>query len=161
MYPTPTAHLPLDPAGMTATDLLTGKDAFAAIDGDPKSTWFGEHTTASLLIDLGQVREIGAIGFYHRYLERFSKKIVPIWHSSDFTPGFPVDFEVWTGLDGAHFERVLEGRLRNFGSEEIFDFARHNARFLRFDVSSTVGANCGYEKYKDGTVSIGNLTVFG
>ncbi len=151
---------PVDIGEATATDLVSGVDAKQVIDGDPFNFWMGGADRASILIDLKGETEISAVGIYQRILERVSKKIVPIWNSSDFTPGFPIAVEIYLSCDGESFTKCADSTLRRFGSEEIVAFETTKARYLRLDVTETVGSFCGLEKYSGGKVTLGNIAIF-
>ena len=151
---------PISPEKFSATDRFGGKDAYAAIDGNPRNYWTSDSKLASILIDMGEEREVKALGFCQRILERVSRRINPNWQSSDCTPGFPVEYEIYTSSDGKDFAKRAEGCLRAFGSEEIVEFEKHGARYVRFDVKNTVGTYCGFEKYSREPVVIGNIALF-
>lgn len=156
----PTGLTVIDSKDFEARDLIGGTDATLAVDGDPYHFWIGEKNKASVLIDMKEKKEICALGFYQRILERVSKKIVPIWNSFDYTPGFPVEYEVYTSEDGESFTMRAEGNFRAIGSEEMVLFERHSARYVRFDVKETVGTYAGFKKYENGPVTIGNIALF-
>ena len=150
----------ISPDRLCAIDRFGGKDARAAVDGNPRNHWVGDSKLASVLIDMGECREIKALGFCQRILERVSRRIAPNWRSTDYTPGFPVEYEIYTSEDGVNYKMCADGCLRAFGAEEIVEFSKHSARYVRFDVTSTVATYCGFDKYAKAPVSIGNITLF-
>ena len=154
------ALTPISPERFSAVDRFGGKDAYAAVDGNPRNYWLGDSKLASLHIDMGEEREIKALGFCQRIIERVSRRIAPNWHSSDYTPGFPVEYEIYTSTDGKDLVKRAEGCLRAFGVEEMVEFDKHSARYVRFDVKNTVGTYCGFEKYSKEQVAIGNIALF-
>ena len=77
-----------------------------------------------------------------------------------FAP-FVAEYRISTSLDGFNFTTVKEGCIRIFGSEEILSFPTTLARFIRFEILSTVGARSGQDIFKNAKPSIAELTVFG
>ncbi len=147
---------------VTAIDLDTGKDATAAVDGDYLNSWIGEERTASLLLTLDEETEISALGHMPHVIIR-PKSRDP--QSVDFeeqleSPGFPHTFAISTSLDGEHFDRCYEGTVRIFGNEQIFPFAPVKAKYVKFEVLSTVGTDSYIKKHQNNNVYIGNLTLF-
>ena len=150
-------------ASVTAIDLDTGKDATVAVNGDYLSSWIGDHETASLLLTLDKKTEITAIGHMPHFIMR-PKSRDP--QSVDFneqleSPGFPHRFTVSVSLDGEHFTPCYEGTVRIFGNEQIYPFAPVKAKYVKFDVLSTVGTDSYEKKHSHNNVYIGNLTLFG
>ena len=149
---------------VTAIDLDTGKDATIAVNGDYYlQSWIGESETASLLLTLDEETEIAAIGHMPHVIIR-PKSRDP--QSVDFdeqleSPGFPHRFAVSTSLDGEHFEPCLEATVRVFGNEQIYPIAPVTAKYVKFDVLSTVGTDSYEKKHSHNNVYIGNITLFG
>ena len=148
---------PVVPAKFTAYDRITGKDAYEAIDGNPRNCWVSDNRLASIVIDMGECREISALGFSQRIVEHNLKDD---WRSTDYTAGFPFEYEIYSSDDGKTFEMCRNGVLRVFGSEEIIELPKLKTRYLLFEVKSTVGSYSGFKKYEDSPVSIGNIAVF-
>ena len=148
---------PVSTEKMSASERFTGKDAASLVDGNPHNFWMGEEKTASLLIDMGECRDISALGICQRIVEHNYKDD---WRSTDYTAGFPFEIEIHTGIDGVNFKRQKAACLRAFGSEEIISFEKHSARYVLFEVKSTVGSYSGFKKYADAPVAIGNIALF-
>jgi len=155
---------PVDMSRATAVDALTGCDASAAIDGDVTHTWEGQTGKASIVIDLHDVHEVTALGNYPRIVARPSKTEDPEawakWREDTDTATIPTAYAIYTSTDGVSYEKQTEGIFRTFGGENIVTFARTNARYVRLDILSTVGADALPHLYGDVKCSIGNLTVF-
>lgn len=156
--PLPDLH-PLDMQGMTATDLVSLKDASALLDGDPLHYWAAENSTASILIDMRSPCEIGGIGLYQRVVER-----TPGWNGDTsalpILAAMPTRFAVYTSLDGKVFEPCATGISRVFGEEQIVPFKKRVARYVRFDVLSTVGQDLARRGYEAQPCVIGSLSLF-
>ena len=58
-------------------------------------------------------------------------------------------------------EPCLDATVRIFGNEQIYPFPPVKAKYVKFDVLSTVGTDSYEKKYSHGNVCIGNLTLFG
>jgi len=147
---------------VTAIDLDTGKDASAAVDGDYLNSWIGESETASLLLTLEEETEIAALGHMPHVIIRPRSRDP---QSIDFgeqleSPGFPHTFAVSTSLDGEHFVPCFDGTVRVFGNEQIYPFSPVKAKYVKFDVLSTVGTDSYEKKHSHNNVYIGNLTLF-
>ena len=152
----------MDMTGVTAVDLATGTDATAAVDGDYLNSWYGDDKTASLLITLPEETEIAAIGHMPHVIIR-PKSRDP--QSVDFdeqleSPGFPHCFAVSISTDGEHFETCYEGTVRIFGNEQVYPFEPRKAKYVKFDVLSTIGTDSYVKKHQNNTVLIGNLSFF-
>jgi len=155
---------PIDLSSATAVDTLSGADASAAIDGDVYHTWEVPSGQASLVIDLGRVQTVSAIGNYPRIITRPLKSADPEayarWREDHDSATIPTSFEVYTSVDGTTYEKQADGIFRMFGGENIVTFAPTNARFVRLDLLSTVGKDAFPRIYENANCSIGNLAVF-
>ena len=148
---------PIAPEKLSARERLTGKDASALVDGNPHNFWEAGDKNASLIIDIGECREISAIGICQRIVEHNYK---PDWKSTDYTAGFPFEIEIYTSLDGLDFKKCKDHCLRAFGSEEIIALDKKKARYVLIEVKSTVGSFSGFKKFADAPVAIGNVALF-
>lgn len=154
------AVTPIDMRACSAKDLTTGKDAAALIDGDPLNNWEAENDAPSILIDMKREREICALGNYPRTFDRKRYAVKLSTHSMLYTAGIPTLVAVSVSRDGKHFEQVAEARCRAFGAEQIISFPRTRARYVRFDVLSTVGRDNLPKKYGGTKVGIANISLF-
>ena len=162
------ALIPQNGCDFTATELQTGADAAAVIDGDPHTAFESALPTTSILIDMKKEREISALGYFaRRFTKDWIKATSVDWKAEisgrvcDIVKRYVTRYEIATSLDGVHFTTVKSGAIRAFGDEEIFRFPTHGARFLRFDALSTVGNDSGIPALAKSPVAIGELTVFG
>lgn len=148
---------PISSEKFTAYDRISGKDARSVIDGDLNNFWLGDTASASIVIDMGEMKRISALGFCQRIVVHNLKDD---WSSSDYTQSFAFEYEIYTSVDGEKFEKCRSGVLRTFGSEEIIELPKTEARYVVFEVKSTVGSYSGFKKYENAPVSIGNIAVF-
>lgn len=155
---------PIDISGADAVDILTGDDASGAIDGDVYTPWEAKGEKASILIDLKEEKEIKALGLYPRMIVRPSKSREYekwlVWREPDFASTLPTDIAIYASVDGKTFEKCADGSCRMFGGENIFTFEPTKARYVRFDILSTVGRDAAPHLYGNAKCSVANLTLF-
>ena len=152
----------------TATEIQTGSDAQAVIDGDPGVAFESSLPVTSILIDMKKEYSICALGYWAR---RFTKDwiketAVDHWKTEigprmlDITKRYVTEYSISSSIDGVNFTTCTSGVIRAFGDEEIFRFTEHRARFVRFDATSTIGAQSKIPSLADSPIAIGELTVF-
>ena len=56
--------------------------------------------------------------------------------------------------------RITDGICRMFGGENIFTFEPTKAKYVRFDILSTVGHDAVPHLWGDAKCSVANLTLF-
>jgi hypothetical protein len=151
----------------SATEVQTGADAAAAIDGDPHTAFESTLPVTSILIDMKKEQRICAVGYWaRRFTKDWIKKISTDWKAEiggrvlDIVKCYVTAYEIHTSVDGVQFDPVKKGAIRAFGDEEILRFPTHGARFLRFDATSTVGKSSKIPALADSPAAIGELTVF-
>lgn len=157
--PDNTDLLPLNMSGAIATDLSSGARVPCVIDGRDATPYYSESKTPSILIDLGSATEIAALGHLPTRVVR-PEVNWRTWKASDTMITLPVHFTVSVSEDGQTFNEVANGVCRVFGDENIIRFAPTTARYVRFDVLDTVGANSHNKRIADAHASIGNLAIF-
>lgn len=150
--------VPLSSEGFSATDLSSGEAAPAVIDGCPDNSYTTGGKTPSILIDMGEEKEIAALGYLPTRIIRSLDK--PGWRADDVAVTLPTRYAVSVSNDGVAFTEAAKGISRVFGVENIIRFAPVSARYVRFDVLDTVGANSLCEAVRDVNASVGNLSVF-
>ncbi len=159
--------IPLNGCDFTATEVQTGADAAAAIDGDPHTAFESTLPTASILVDMKKEQRICAVGYWaRRFTKDWIKETSVDWKQEigprmlDIIKRYVTGYEIHTSTDGVHFTRVATGAIRAFGDEEILHIPPHGARFVRFDVTATVGKSSGIPALLDSPAAIGELSVF-
>lgn len=145
---------------LTAYDEVSLTDAGTVFTDDPTGVWRAPEQTASLFIDLNNPHYVNAIGHLAETFVRDEIKAKHTMQGFLFAP-FVAEYRISTSLDGFNFTTVKEGCIRIFGSEEILTFPTTLARFIRFEILSTVGARSGQDIFKNAKPSIAELTVFG
>ena len=69
------------------------------------------------------------------------------------------DDEVHPFCDGIEYTVCREGGIRTYGGEEILTFNETSARFVKFEVLSTVGLEFERKTYCDATLHLGGLIL--
>lgn len=146
---------PVDKAGFTAVDELTGKTAPQLINDNPADPWRTERTTASVVIDMGRQEAVAGLSHYPQVLGGKHADNGP-----NILAQFPSGFRISTSLDGASYTPAAQGIFRVFGGEELIRFPSREARFVKLEIVSTCGAASLWEQYQDANVVIGELTVY-
>ena len=150
-------HLtPLDMSGFVATS--NGKDAQKAINGDPFDSWGSDERHPTLTIDMGEEKQISAIGCYPHVVIRQNRPVG--WNTRDEAKHIVTRFKVQASLDGENYTELASVTFQALGCEKIAEFARTRARFLKFEILGNVGTDSYKPNYKDTTSKIGNITVF-
>ncbi len=151
------SRIPMDMSAFVATS--RGVEIPEVIDGDPFHTWYSSEPTPSVIIDMGEEREVAALGYYPHIVLRDKTKGAA-WTTSMETAGLVSRYRVLTSSDGIDFTLRAEGVCQNLGAEVIIDVIPHAARYVRFDVVGNVGIDSFMEAYKGSTARIANLTLF-
>lgn len=159
--------IPLNGCDFTAAEVQSGADAAAVLDGDPHTAFESELPVTSILINMKKERQICAVGYWaRRFTKDWIKETSVDWKAEiggrmlDITKRYVTAYEILTSTDGVHFTLVKKGTIRAFGDEAILHIPPHGARFLRFDVTSTVGKSSGIPALANAPAAIGELTVF-
>ena len=151
----------IDLTGATATDILTGNDAARLINRDVNDFWEADSNEACVVIDLKQEQKISALGNYPRRVTRESSPYDLSKFSTRITAGFPTKIRISTSLDGNDYTVCAEELCRVFGDEQIITFDTISARYVKFEVLSTVGKDNAPKPYADTHITIGNISLFG
>ena len=151
---------PIDMSRATAVDILTGYDASAAIDGNANNHWDAFYDKASIVIDLKDDREICALGHYVRRVTRESSPFDLSKFSTKITAGFPTKLRVSTSTDGVSYTAKAEVTCRIFSGEQMIPFEKTTARYVKFEILSTVGTDTLPKNYGGTKTSIGNISLF-
>ena len=149
--------IPVEKADLTAQDELTGSDASLLICDDPLKIWTAESGRASILIDMKQVRQIAGVSHYPFPVLRHLLGGRP---ESRILAEFPSEYRISVSTDSETFTECAHGVFRVFGGEEIIGFEPCEARYVRLEILSTVGAASGLPAYREVPLSIGEITIY-
>jgi hypothetical protein len=142
------------------TDILTGNDAARLINRDVNDFWEADSNEACVIIDLKEEQKISALGNYPRRVTRESSPYDLTKFSTRITAGFPTKIRVSASLDGNDYTVCAEAICRVFGDEQIITFNTVTARYIKFEVLSTVGKDNVPKPYADTHITIGNISLF-
>lgn len=166
-YPTK----PISKVGFTATEEESGCDASVTINDDPYTTFYSKNPTCSILIDMQEAKTVSALGLCHAFMDRnYVKEAIEVELGyyekgtvdliEDRVNEFPVSYEVETGMAKDDMSVKAKGIFRVFGTEEFVHMPKHEARFVRLRILSTVGRESGCPKYRDSIVALSEITLF-
>lgn len=150
--------VPLDKEGMTAFDELRGCPAPELICDDPRQVWDSGAPAACITLDLGEVRQVCAVGHIAPPLHEMSPGDADGLRAAIMS--FAGGYRILASAGGESYTLRRSGIIRNFGGEELLTFAPVQARYLRFEVTDTVGRAVGGGAYDAAPVRIGELSVF-
>lgn len=157
--PDTSRYEPLEKTGFTVVEEKSGKDASVLVNDDPFSPWRSDGETASLLMDMQEKKDIRGLGVYPRSL--YGPHIQETGKApNQFLAEFPFRYVISTSADGESFRKMAEGVFRSCSEEEIVPFVRHDARFIRLEILSTVGKNCKRPEFAHAKIAIAELTPF-
>lgn len=148
--------IPLDMSSFTAT--ANGKDAYTAINGDPFDSWVSDEHTPTVLIDMGEEKEICALGCYPHVVVRQNRPAG--WNTRDESKHIVTRFKVHISSDGKDFREIASVTFQALGCEKIVRFDTLNARYVKFEVVGNVGVDSHRPNYANTVTKIGNITIF-
>ena len=162
-----TPLIPLDGAKFTAVDSVTGLDASAALTGLPSVAFESTATTARIVIDMKATQTICGLGHWGRHTSKEILKSLygewkPFAHEMGKTllGGYATRYAISTSTNGIHYTLQKADATHSFADEEVVRFAPCEARFVCFEVLSTVGKDSHIPALADTPVNIGSLTVY-
>ena len=120
--PPPPTHFP--PLRATASSSLSGAEASAAVDGNPRTSWRSDPkagATQSVNVDLGMLREFGGIELH--------------WQDG----ARPRRYDVETSSDGVAWQ-VLRRVTNGDGPKDALLLPDEEARFIRVNLPEAAGA---------------------
>ena len=159
--------IPLDGAKFSAIDTITGKDASAALVGLPSNAFESSASTARIVIDMKEKQTICALGHWGKH----TSKTILREQYGEWKPfarqmgrtllgGYTTRYAISTSLDGKEYALRATGRTHSFADEEIVRFEPCEARFVCFEVLSTVGKDSHIPELRNVPVNVGSLAVF-
>ena len=128
-----------------------GTNGFSIVNTDIESYCTLSDANGEIMIDMGRVRRIGAIGYFPNR---------PIRHQPLTYASFASRYEYYVSSDAIHYERVAKGTVRLFGCEDICEFAPVEARYVKMRILSSVGSESRKPMYASVGASIGALRIY-
>lgn len=129
----------------------TGKNPEKIINGNPNDGWLSEKMPGEILVDLGKMRKVCGMGYYHHFVE-----VKNCTHVAQLLGKCKVE----ASLDGLQFHEVMRRSIRSYGSEQVTPFAPCEARYLRVTLLTSVGMERGTPKYRDIPAAVGELCFY-
>ena len=151
--------LALDQTGFTAVDETTGQDANVLLNGICTETYQSASTAPSIVIDMKKVQEVCAVGHVAPIMIRRPLMDAGV-DIAKKTAEFVGRFRITTSCDGESWEDGTERIARMFGREEVYRFSPRKARYVKFEVLTSLGVESDWPQLADATVSIAELSVF-
>ena len=149
----------LDKTSFTAYDEVARADAGVLINDDPRAIYRSACQTASIVIDMKEEQVVCGLGHITPVLLRDEVKQQGI-SILDTVAEFAGDCRILVSMDGENFREVVSGSVRVFGGEDLFTFPSVRARYVKFEVLSTVGKNTDRPQFADAPLRMAELTVF-
>ena len=128
-----------------------GKNVGGILSVDTKDYVQLDDPDGEIVIDMGKVRTLSAIGYYPN---------LPVRRNRETTACFMSRYEYSVSSDCLNFTKVASGRIRLYGSEHIAEFEPIEARYVKIRSVSTVGSESRIEKLKNIGVAIGALRFY-
>ena len=147
---------PIDLSKAMAT--VDGKECYTVINGDPTDYYDTGAVSPTVLIDLGKVEKVAAVGLYQRIIERQGKPVG--WVTSDDSRSLVSRYEIYTSVDGKEYTLAASEVAKQLSGEAIVDFTPRVARYVRIDCLSNVGNDSRHPRYKGCPTAIGNIAIF-
>ena len=149
---------PLDQSEFTAYDETAGCDAEQVLFGDHVHPYESENKRTSIIIDMKEKREISALGYATPRMPRTA----PTAHGECVINHvrYPRRIRISTSDDGINYREVFSGGIKTYSDEEIFEFTKHNARYVKFEVLKTVAEEYGRKEYLGCGLLLGIVTLF-
>lgn len=149
----------LDKAEFTAMDETTGQNAEALLDNDSTTAYTSESSAPAIVIDMKKLQKVCAVGHVAPVMIRRPLMDAGV-DLAEKTAEFVSRFCISTSCDGKTWTPGTERIARMFGREEIFEFPEREARYVKFQVLSSVGLESAWPRFAQSKVSIAELTVF-
>ncbi|MBQ9922552.1 MAG: discoidin domain-containing protein [Clostridia bacterium] len=146
---------PISKKAFTICEKVSGKNCDEIISDDITREWFGDNVTASFVIDMNAEHTIRGVGHYPVQLPQSNAP-----DTKTKMMGFAAEYEISVSLDGENYEKCADGLIRIYGAEVLATFDAKKARYVKFDVKSTVGKLSGIPKYNNVPVVMNELTIF-
>lgn len=133
-----------------------GADSKLLINDNPKEAWTSDAPTAEVVIDLGMVETVCAIGYWPHEIRRDDPAMTDAQWGACFLSGYEYD----VSEDGNRFECVGEGTMLCHGGEQKVIFAPRSARYIKLKLLSSAGSASHKPRYRTSPVMIGEFDIY-
>lgn len=128
-----------------------GKNAGGILSADIKDYVQLNDPDGEIIIDMGKMRRLSAIGYYANMPERRKRET---------TACFMSRYEYSVSNDCLNFTKVASGRILLYGNEHIAEFEPIEARYVKIRSVSTVGTESRIEEFKNIGVAMGAIRFY-
>ena len=128
-----------------------GKNVGGILSADIKDYVQLNDPDGEIIIDMGKMRRLSAIGYYANMPERRKRET---------TACFMSRYEYSVSNDCLNFTKVASGRILLYGNEHIAEFEPVEARYVKIRSVSTVGSESRIESLKNIGVAMGALRFY-
>ena len=148
-----------DKSAFTAKDTVSGKDASILFSGDPYQVFEGEET-AQIVIDLRKQTSLRAIGVLPQLYDGITRMTPERKIMTEQLMRFPCKYRLSASVDGINYKEISDGYIRIFGGEDIIDFEKISAKYLKLDVLETAGRTSLRPQFKDVKLKMGEIEFY-
>lgn len=149
----------LDQTLFTAVDETTGASADVLLNGVCTEYYQSETCTPAIVIDMKKEANVCAVGHVAPIMIRRPLMDAGV-DMAAMTARFVGRFRISTSCDGENWDSGSERIARMFGREEIYEFPERKARYVKFEVLTSLGVETDWSQFADAKVAIAELSVF-
>lgn len=146
---------PIPKNEFTAYDELSGTNADEIVNDTVETQWKSGLTKASFVVDMKKEYNVRGVGHYPVFLPMASAP-----DAKEKMGGFAAECEISVSCDGKNYEKCTDGPVRIYGAEVIFSFESRRARYVKFEVKSTIGKRSGIPQHRDCQLLMNEITIF-
>jgi hypothetical protein len=150
---------PMDKSKMNVRCAKTGELLNQLINDDPNACAEFPSGTASLVVDMGEKREISAISQYAPPVEYMELRSAGK-STSPAIAVFAAEYKVSVSTNGVDFSPVADGIFRSFAGEEFVKLDKCHARYVKLDVLSTTGKYSDLPEFANSPLRLAEITVY-
>jgi len=150
--------VPIDKKDFSAWDEC-GNDAGTLFDGCAETEWCASGTSFEITVDMKKSYTVRALGNYAALIDIKKLRAEGV-HPNFSEARLPLDYEIYTSLDGSSFKLADKGLFRSFSGEEIVTFEPTKARFIKLSVTSTTGSRLGRGELAKLPARLSEITIF-
>ena len=141
---------------MSIVSCTPGTDPKLLINDNPKEAWTSDTPSAEVIIDLGEVQDVCAIGYWPHEISRDNPEITEAQFGARFLSGY----EYYISKDGDDYHLAGEGTMLCHGGEQKVIFDPQKARYVKLKLLSSAGSASHKPHYLNSPVMIGEFDIY-
>lgn len=141
---------------MSIVSCTPGTEPKLLINDNPKEAWTSDTPSAEIVIDLGEVYDVCAIGYWPHEISRDNPEITEVQYGARFLSGY----EYYVSETRDEYELVGDGIMLCHGGEQKVTFAHKKARYVKLKLLSSVGSSSHKPHFLNSPVMIGELDIY-